>query len=73
MILRVIIYLEILDFEVFGLKIPFLQVMDCHDSPGRAITRHGEQNKTEPRFCLPPTRHGEQLLASHTTPTRLGE
>jgi hypothetical protein len=31
-------------FEVFGLKIPFLQVLDCHNSPQQAITRHGEQN-----------------------------
>jgi hypothetical protein len=31
-------------FEVFGLKIPFLQVLNCHNSPWRAITRNGEQN-----------------------------
>jgi hypothetical protein len=31
-------------FEVFGLKIPFSKVLDCHNSPQQAITRHGEQN-----------------------------
>jgi hypothetical protein len=31
-------------FEDFGLKILFLQVLDCHNLPQRAITRHGEQN-----------------------------
>jgi hypothetical protein len=36
-------------FEVFGSKIPFLQVLDCHNSPQRAITRHSEQNEAEPR------------------------
>jgi hypothetical protein len=29
-------------FEVFGSKIPFLSVLDCPNSPRRAITRHGE-------------------------------
>jgi hypothetical protein len=29
-------------FEVFGSKIPFLGVLDCHNSPRRAITRHSE-------------------------------
>jgi hypothetical protein len=29
-------------FEVFGSKIPFLGGLDCHNSPGRAITRHSE-------------------------------
>jgi hypothetical protein len=37
-------------FEVFGLKIPFLQVLDCHNSPRRAITRHGEQTAHEACF-----------------------
>ena len=29
-------------FEVFGSKIPFLSVLDCPNSPRRAITRHGK-------------------------------
>jgi hypothetical protein len=29
-------------FEVFGSKIPFSHVLDCHNSPQRAITRHSE-------------------------------
>jgi hypothetical protein len=42
MIHGVKIYLGSLGFEVFWSKIPFLKVLDCHDSPGQAITRHGE-------------------------------
>jgi hypothetical protein len=33
---RVIICIETLGFEVFGSKIPFLHVLDCHNSPQRA-------------------------------------
>jgi hypothetical protein len=42
MIHRVKIYLGPLGFEVFELEMPFLQVLDYHNSPGRARTRHGE-------------------------------
>jgi hypothetical protein len=56
MINRVIIYLGTLGFEVFGLKIPILQVLDCHDSPGRASARHAEQ--TQQKLWFP--RLGEQ-------------
>jgi hypothetical protein len=50
MIHRVKIYFGTLDFEVFGLEMPFLQVLDCHNSPGRASTRHGELTPTERMF-----------------------
>jgi hypothetical protein len=59
MITRVIICIEILGFEVFGSKTTFLHVLDCHNSPGRAITRHSEQKAAEPMTCSPPTRQGE--------------
>jgi hypothetical protein len=42
MIHRFKIYFGTLDFDVFGSKKPFLKVLDCHNSSGRAITRHGE-------------------------------
>jgi hypothetical protein len=35
-------YLETLGLRFLGSKIPFLSVLDCHYSPWRAITRHGE-------------------------------
>jgi hypothetical protein len=60
MIHRVKIYFATLDFEVFGLEMPFLQVLDCHNSPGRAITRHGELQATEGICYSPPTHLGEQ-------------
>jgi hypothetical protein len=65
MILRVILYLEILGFEVLGSKIPFLKVLDCHDSPGRAITRHGKldhQNRGSARPQL-------AIESNHSPPT----
>jgi hypothetical protein len=37
MIHRVKINFGSLGFEVFGLEMPFLQVLDCHNSPGRVI------------------------------------
>jgi hypothetical protein len=42
MIHRVKIYFGSLGFEVFELEMPFLQVLNCHNSSGRARTRHGE-------------------------------
>jgi len=42
MINRVKIYFGSLGFEVFDLKMPFIQVLDCYNSSGRARTRHGE-------------------------------
>jgi hypothetical protein len=62
MINRVKIHFGSLGFEVFELKMPFLQVLDCHNSSGRARTRHGE---------LDHRTHG--LLASNSPPTRHGE
>jgi hypothetical protein len=78
MILRVILYLEILGFEVFGSKIPIVKVLDCHNSPWRAITRHGELgHKTvgPPRLqlatmssCSPPTHnHSPRRVDSEET------
>jgi hypothetical protein len=54
-------------FEVFGSKIPFLGVLDCHNSPRRAITRHSklEGRKGGPaRLPSKVTRHGEQVVPS---------
>ena len=45
--------------EVFGSKMSFLHVLDCHNSPRRAITRHGEQEVRTGGSARP-------LLASHT-------
>ena len=61
---RVIKCIETLGFEVLGSKTSFLGVLDCHNSTWRAITRHSEQKGAESVNCSPPTRHGEQLLAS---------
>ena len=40
-------------FEVFGSKIPFLSVLDCPNSPQRAITRHGELELRMGGFARP--------------------
>jgi hypothetical protein len=60
MVLRDMVHFGILGFEVFGSKIPFLRVLDCHNSPRRVTTRHSELDLQNWRF----TRHIEQLLAS---------
>jgi hypothetical protein len=39
---RVILCIETLGFEAFGSKTPFLQVLDCHNSPQRAGSSLGE-------------------------------
>jgi hypothetical protein len=39
---RVIICIETLGFEAFGSKTPFLQVLDCPNSPRRAGSSRGE-------------------------------
>jgi hypothetical protein len=39
---RVIMCIETLGFEAFGSKTPFLQVLDCHNSPQRAGSSLGE-------------------------------
>jgi hypothetical protein len=69
MIKYVQVCLGTLGFEVFEPKTPFLQVLDCHNSPQRAGSSQGElENRTggpaHPQLATasgysPPTRHGE--------------
>jgi hypothetical protein len=66
MTFRVILHLEILGFEVFGSKIPFLKVLDYHNSLQRAITRHGELGHRTGGPARP-------QLATASKLTRLGE
>jgi hypothetical protein len=50
-------------FEVFGSKIPFLSVLDCPNSPRRAITRHGELELRMGGFARP-----QLAMASYHSP-----
>jgi hypothetical protein len=66
MINKVQICFGSLGFEVFEPKMSFLQILDCHNSSGRASTRHGElDHRTHGMLATnsPPTRHGELAAA----------
>jgi hypothetical protein len=56
-------------FEVFKSKITILRLLDCHNSPRRAIGCLGEQNDSSGGLLttsLQPTRNGEQVVTIYS-------
>jgi hypothetical protein len=68
MIHRVKINFGSLGFEVFGLEMPFLQVLDCHNSPGRVIDYERIQDI---EFWIPSETNSTPILDSNEIETFL--